>query len=42
MDLNKISAGENPNKVNAIIEIPYGSNIKYHNILITKHFQPTI
>ncbi|WP_304366367.1 inorganic diphosphatase, partial [uncultured Helicobacter sp.] len=29
MDLNKISAGENPNKVNAIIEIPYGSNIKY-------------
>ncbi len=29
MDLNKISAGENPNKVTAIIEIPYGSNIKY-------------
>ena len=29
MDLSKISYGENPNKVNALIEIPYGSNIKY-------------
>lgn len=29
MDLNKVSAGENPHKVNVIIEIPYGSNIKY-------------
>ena len=29
MDISKISAGENPDKVNAVIEIPYGSNIKY-------------
>jgi len=29
MDLSKIKAGENPEKVHAIIEIPYGSNIKY-------------
>ena len=29
MNLSKVSVGENPNKVNVIIEIPYGSNIKY-------------
>ena len=29
MDLSKISYGENPDKVKAVIEIPYGSNIKY-------------
>lgn len=29
MNLEKISIGENPEKVNAVIEIPYGSNIKY-------------
>jgi inorganic pyrophosphatase len=29
MNLDKISYGENPDKVRAIIEIPYGSNIKY-------------
>jgi inorganic pyrophosphatase len=29
MNLDKISFGEIPNKVKAIIEIPYGSNIKY-------------
>ena len=29
MDLNKIGHGENPDKVHALIEIPYGSNIKY-------------
>jgi inorganic pyrophosphatase len=29
MDLTKIGHGENPNKVNALIEIPFGSNIKY-------------
>lgn len=29
MDLKKIAAGENPDRVNAVIEIPYGSNIKY-------------
>lgn len=29
MDISKISYGENPQKVNAIIEIPFGSNIKY-------------
>ena len=29
MDITKLCAGENPSKVNAIIEIPYGSNIKY-------------
>lgn len=29
MDISKIKIGENPNKLNAIIEIPYGSNIKY-------------
>ncbi|MDX2330887.1 inorganic diphosphatase [Campylobacter hepaticus] len=29
MDLNKIKIGEIPNKINAVIEIPYGSNIKY-------------
>lgn len=29
MDISKIKIGENPNKLNALIEIPYGSNIKY-------------
>ena len=29
MDLSKISYGENPDKVKAVIEIPCGSNIKY-------------
>jgi len=29
MNLEKISAGENPDAVKVIIEIPYGSNIKY-------------
>jgi len=29
MNLDKISYGENPDKVKAVIEIPYGSNIKY-------------
>ncbi len=29
MDISKIGAGENPDKVHALIEIPYGSNIKY-------------
>lgn len=29
MDLSKIKAGSNPDKINAVIEIPYGSNIKY-------------
>jgi len=29
MDISKISYGENPEKVKAIIEIPFGSNIKY-------------
>jgi inorganic pyrophosphatase len=29
MDVSKINYGENPEKVNAIIEIPFGSNIKY-------------
>lgn len=29
MNVSKISVGENPNKLNVIIEIPYGSNIKY-------------
>lgn len=29
MDITKISCGDNPDKVNAVIEIPYGSNIKY-------------
>lgn len=29
MNLSKVSPGENPNKVNVIIEIPYNSNIKY-------------
>lgn len=29
MNLEKIQVGENPEKVNAVIEIPYGSNIKY-------------
>ena len=29
MDITKIGAGKNPEKVNALIEIPYGSNIKY-------------
>jgi inorganic pyrophosphatase len=29
MNLEKISYGENPNKVKAVIEIPFGSNIKY-------------
>ncbi|MDR2081420.1 MAG: inorganic diphosphatase [Campylobacteraceae bacterium] len=29
MDLSKIPAGQNPDKVNALIEIPYGSHIKY-------------
>lgn len=29
MDLSKLELGENPNKLNVVIEIPYGSNIKY-------------
>lgn len=29
MDVKKIKSGENQKKVNAVIEIPYGSNIKY-------------
>ncbi|PAF44201.1 inorganic diphosphatase [Helicobacter sp. 11S02596-1] len=29
MDISKIPVGENPDKINAVIEIPYGSNIKY-------------
>ena len=29
MDLSKIKVGSNPDEINAVIEIPYGSNIKY-------------
>lgn len=29
MNIAKISVGEIPEKVNAVIEIPYGSNVKY-------------
>lgn len=29
MDLSKIKVGEIPNKINSVIEIPYGSNVKY-------------
>lgn len=29
MDMSKIPVGSNPDKLNAVIEIPYGSNIKY-------------
>ena len=29
MNLSKVSVGENPNKVNVIIEIPYGSTLNY-------------
>lgn len=29
MNISKIKSGLNPEKVNAVIEIPYGSNIKY-------------
>jgi len=29
MDISKINPGSNPDKVNALIEIPLGSNIKY-------------
>ncbi|TLD96542.1 inorganic diphosphatase [Helicobacter jaachi] len=29
MNLSKVPVGENPDKINVIIEIPYGSNIKY-------------
>lgn len=29
MDISKIEVGSNPNKLNAVIEIPYGSNVKY-------------
>lgn len=29
MDISKIKVGSNPDKVNAVIEIPYGSNVKY-------------
>jgi len=29
MNMDKISVGENPEKVNVIIEIPFGSNMKY-------------
>lgn len=29
MDISKLDAGKNPDKVTAVIEIPYGSNIKY-------------
>lgn len=29
MDIKKIAAGSNPDKLNAVIEIPFGSNVKY-------------
>lgn len=29
MDISKISVGSNPDKLNAVIEIPFGSSIKY-------------
>ncbi|RAX59218.1 inorganic pyrophosphatase [Helicobacter monodelphidis] len=29
MQIDKIPVGDNPNKVNAVIEIPYGSSVKY-------------
>lgn len=29
MNINKIEVGSNPDKLNVVIEIPYGSNIKY-------------
>ena len=29
MDISKIGYGENPDAVKAIIEVPYGSNVKY-------------
>ena len=29
MDLSKIKVGDVPNKINAVIEIPYGSSVKY-------------
>ncbi len=29
MDISKIKIGSNPDNINAVIEIPYGSNIKY-------------
>lgn len=29
MDISKIKTGSNPDKLNAVIEIPYGSNVKY-------------
>jgi len=29
LDISKIEVGENPEKINALIEIPYGSNVKY-------------
>lgn len=29
MNLSKVSVGENPDKINVVIEIPYGSNVKY-------------
>jgi len=29
MDISKIEVGSNPEKLNAVIEIPYGANIKY-------------
>ena len=29
MDISKIQVGKSPDSINAIIEIPYGSNIKY-------------
>ena len=29
MNINNIKVGDNPNKINAVIEIPYKSNIKY-------------
>ena len=29
MNIEKISIGEVPDKINAIIEIPYGSSVKY-------------
>jgi inorganic pyrophosphatase len=29
MDISKIEVGSNPEKLNAVIEIPFGSNVKY-------------
>ena len=41
MDISKIKVGNIPDKINAIIEIPYGSSVKYELVIIMPHRDST-